>query len=252
MPREDFGQTTKAAVGESDQQQRLVELFRGSPIPPAELVKNLGLYSTRPVISRLLFFADLYRRIVDVQGVILEFGVRWGQDLAFLTALRDTLEPHNFSRSIVGFDTFRGFPAVHEKDAGSAPLAAGDYAVTDGYAAHLTDVLRHHQSFAARPHIQRFELVEGDVTATFPRWLEQNPHAVVALAYFDLDLYEPTKKCLELIKPRLTRGSVLGFDEVNVKEFPGETVAVREALGFSTLSLRRNPFATWQSFTVIE
>lgn len=39
--------------------------------------------------------------------------------------------------------------------------------------------------------------------------------------------------------PHLTRGSVLGFDELNCGEFPGETVAVREVLGLDRVALRR-------------
>jgi hypothetical protein len=39
--------------------------------------------------------------------------------------------------------------------------------------------------------------------------------SIVAFAYFDFDLYEPTKGCLLTIKDRLTRGSILGFDELN-------------------------------------
>jgi hypothetical protein len=252
MPREEFGQLTHVDAGEGDQQRRLLQLFQQSPIPPGELLRSLGLYASRPVLSRLLFFADLYRKLVDVHGVILEFGVRWGQDMALLTCLRDLFEPQNFGRRIVGFDTFRGFPSVHAKDAGTAAIAPGDYTVTPGYSVHLAEVLAYHQSLSARPQIQRFELVEGDVLDTFPRWLEENPEAIVAMAYFDLDLYEPTKQCLELLKPRLTRGGVLGFDELNVKEYPGETVAVREVLGLSTYRFQRSAFATWQSFAVID
>jgi hypothetical protein len=48
-------------------------------------------------------------------------------------------------------------------------------------------------------------------------YLNDNPQTVVALAYFDLDLYPPIKTCLELIFDRVPKGGVLGFDELNSK-----------------------------------
>ncbi len=55
----------------------LAGLLQCSPIPPAELIENLGLYAPRQALSRLLSFHELYRRIVDVHGVILDFGCRY-------------------------------------------------------------------------------------------------------------------------------------------------------------------------------
>ena len=74
----------------------------------------------------------------------------------------------------------------------------------------------------------------------------------MALAYFDLDLYEPTKKCIELLKPRLTKGSVLGFDELNEEATPGETLALMETLGLRNVALRRLPYTSRSSYCVID
>ena len=72
--------------------------------------------------------------------------------------------------------------------------------------------------------------------------------AVVAMAIFDLDLYEPTREALQLINPRLTRGSVLVFDELNSRDFPGETLALQEVLGLDRLRLHQyshQPRCAW-------
>jgi hypothetical protein len=53
---------------------------------------------------------------------------------------------------------------------------------------------------------------------------------------------------LQLILPRLTRGSLLVFDELNCEHFPGETQAVHEVLGLSKLALHcfpHQPYCTW-------
>src|SRR5205807_7816272 len=56
-----------------------------------------------------------------------------------------------------------------------------------------------------------------------------------ALCY--LDLYKLTRAVLELLKPRLVRGSVLIFDEVLNPDYPGETVALNEIFGISNTAL---------------
>ena len=55
-----------------------------------------------------------------------------------------------------------------------------------------------------------------------PQYLRDNPQTIISLAYFDFDLYKPTRDCLEAILPYLTKGSILAFDELNAAEFPGK------------------------------
>jgi hypothetical protein len=81
----------------------------------------------------------------------------------------------------------------------------------------------HEAELAPIPHKKKYELVQGDATRTLPEYLQRHPETIVALAYFDFDIYAPTKACLEAVVPHLTKGSVLAFDELNCPEFPGET-----------------------------
>jgi hypothetical protein len=59
-------------------------------------------------------------------------------------------------------------------------------------------------------------------------------------------IYEPTKKCLEPIRDRLTKGSILGFDELNVRYWPGETLALKEVFGLDRCQIRHSPSARFQ------
>jgi hypothetical protein len=61
------------------------------------------------------------------------------------------------------------------------------------------------------------------------------------MALFDLDLYEPTKASLQAISDRLTRGSIVVFDELTHRHFPGEARALRDVQGLTTIRLRRSP-----------
>lgn len=200
-------------------------------------------------LSRVLYLNEIYQKIIEVPGVICEFGVQWGATLTQLINLRSIYEPFNHSRSICGFDTFSGFPSVHDKDGGN--YRAGDLATQRDHEVELERILGLIEIFPPLPHLKKFELVKGDASESIDRWLEDNPHAIIALAIFDMDLYVPTKTVLEKIRPRLVRGSVLAFDEVNCKQFPGETRALDEALGLNNLRLQRSrfhPFGAWTTF----
>ncbi len=241
---------TLASSTELSARDSFHELFESSPIPDEEQLGNLGLFVNRQTWSRLFALAELYRMILPVQGIVVEFGCRWGQNVAFFMSLRGMYEPFNHTRKIVGFDSFAGFPAVSSQDA--AGLLPGEWTVTPDYDEYLDQVLAYHESESPLAHIKRYELVKGDVMDTLGSYLEQHPETVIALAYFDLDLYEPTKHCLELIADRTTKGSVIAFDEVGWANFPGETVALKEAVGLGRHSLRRFPISPRPSYFVVD
>lgn len=200
-------------------------------------------------LSRVLYLNDIYQNIVNIPGVICEFGVHWGATLANLINLRSIYEPFNTSRVIYGFDTFQGFTNIHPKD-GKLPQE-NDLATLTNYEDKLEEILKTIESFPPNSHKKKFQLIKGDATKTIDIWLEENPHAIISMAIFDMDLYKPTKEVLKKIKPRLIKGSVLVFDELNCEQFPGETLAVMEELGLNNLSLKKNqfrPFASWAVF----
>ena len=229
---------------EIDKRANFYQMFAQSPIPEKEILSNLGLYLNRQTLSRILFMHELYLKIVNVHGVVVEFGVRYGQNLALFESFRGIYEPFNYNRKVIGFDTFSGFPEV--------TLSKGDYSVPDNYENYLEDVLKYHESEQPIPQKKKFELVKGDAVITIDDYLERHPETIIALAYFDFDLYSPTKKCLQAIKDRLTKGSILAFDELNCPEFPGETLAFKEVIGINSYSIKRSPLNPLCSYIVIE
>jgi hypothetical protein len=230
----------------------MTDLLSHNSIPPDQLLSNLGLFLESKHLARLLFMDFLYRQIIAVQGVIMEFGVRWGQNLALFSALRGIYEPFNRHRKIVGFDTFTGFPSIHEKDGQSSMMVNGQLAVSPHHKETLQELLNLHELLNPLAHIQKYELCVGDAMEELPRYLARCPETIVGMAYFDLDLYEPTVKCLELLRPRMTKGTVLGFDELNDPDSPGETLALMEVFGLNHLKIQRFPFASRVSYVVLE
>lgn len=236
-----FTKLVRSSGEEIRLRDRLLELFQSCPLPDDELLANLGLFVARPALSRIFLMAELYRKILDIHGVVMEFGTRWGQNLALFHSFRGMWEPYNYTRKIIGFDTFAGLPAsaLSAADGDGDTVVGGSYGVTDRYELYLDQILSCHEKASPLSHLRKYEIIKGDVSQTVKQYLAQNPQTVVALAYFDLDLYKPTKDCLEAIQPHLTRGSILGFDELNVAEYPGETTALKDTLGLNRCRIRR-------------
>lgn len=178
----------------------------------------------------------------------MEFGVRWGQNLALFQSFRGMYEPYNHNRKIIGFDTFEGFPAVDKKDGDDKIASVGAYSTTKGYEEHLDKVLQYHETESPISHIKKYELVKGNAIHELKKYLEENPQTIISFAYFDFDIYSPTLECLKLIKERLSKGAIIGFDELNTKQFPGETLAFDEVFGIKNYQIHRSPISSAQSY----
>lgn len=232
--------------------QNLYRLFAQRPMPDEELLVNLGLYIRSGALAKILFLNELYERIIHIPGVICEFGVWWGQSLTLFENLRAVYEPYNHMRRVIGFDTFTGYPGVGVHDKKSETIAEGVYAVGEGYEHYLAELIDYHEQENVMAHIKKHALVKGDATVTVPAYLQEHPETIVALAFFDMALYEPTKVCLEAIIPRLVKGSIVAFDEFGHPDYPGETRAALETLGLRSHKLYRSRFLPDRCFFVVE
>ena len=237
---------------EKHSRDRMVDMLRRAPIPPEQLLQNIGLFIESKHLSRILCMDFLFRQVIDVHGAVMEFGTRWGQNMGLFAALRGIYDPFNRLRKLVAFDTFSGFPNVAPQDGRHPLINVGALGTTDQYEDFLAEILEIHESLNPLSHIRKFELCKGDAVDEVPRYLVRHPETIIALAYFDFDIYEPTKKVLEIIKPRLVKGSVLAFDELNDNDLPGETLAVMEVLGLNNIRLKRFPYASRVSYCVVE
>lgn len=212
---------------------------------------NFPRFVPRQALSKFLCRYEIFKKVLNIQGSIVECGVLSGGSLFSFAQFSAILEPVNHQRKIIGFDTFEGFPRLHQHDekGTSSNLEVGGYS-----GAQYEDLLKSVQAFDDNrflSHIPKIELIKGDASRTIPKYVEQNPHLVVSLLYLDIDLYEPTKCALKYFKSRMPKGAVIIFDELNCDTFPGETIAVQEELGLNSLKIERFAFDTNISYTIL-
>ncbi len=209
-------------------------------------------YATRQALAKFLTKHELFKQILHINGSIVEAGVLHGGGTLTWAKLSSIFEPTNHTRKVIGFDTFEGFPSISDKDERGTDGSLIKVGELQGSTYEsVTEAISIYDENRPLSHIPKVELVKGDIAKTAPAYLADNPHLVVALLYLDVDLHEPTKVMLETFLPRMPKGALIVFDELNAKMFPGETVAVDEVLGIGNLAIKRFPFDSYVSYAVI-
>ena len=209
-------------------------------------------FASRQAIAKFLTKYELFRKVLHVNGSVVECGVLHGGGLLAWAKLSAILEPINHTRKIIGFDTFEGFPSIHDKDHG---MDESGHLRTGGLTGSTLDEVAAAVSLfdLNRPlnHIPKVELVQGDMAETAQRYVDDNPHLVVSLLNLDVDLYEPTKAALDAFVPRMPKGAIVVFDQLNAATFPGETLAVHEYFGVNSIEIERFYFDSYVSYAVL-
>ena len=254
-PRHDpsrFIEPTRTTAAEVSYRQRLEEYFSRGAATNVEKLQNFPKYVPVQDLRRFLCRYEIFQKVLNVHGSIFECGVLMGGGLMTWAALSEIFEPVNHIRNIVGFDTFEGFAsvaaedrtmtAVHGKVGGLAVDAFDD----------LQEAIALYDENRLLKHIAKVKLVRGDIMTTAPQFLEQNPHTVVSLLWLDFDTFEPTATALRHFLPRMPKGAVIAFDELNHEVWPGETVAVIQSVGLRNLRIERFPWGSTVSFAVLD
>jgi hypothetical protein len=118
------------------------------------------------------------------EGLWLEFGVFWGASINHIAG-----KSHH---PITGFDSFEGLPKLWTPGYQAGDLSTGG---------SLPSV---------RPEVS---LVKGWFDDTLPLFLQQHPNDKVAFLHVDSDLCESARTVLNCLGPRITKGTVIVFDE---------------------------------------
>jgi hypothetical protein len=186
-----------------------------------------------------------------VKGSVVECGVYRGFGLMSWAKLSAMLEPEDLTRRIYGFDSFDGFPSTHPKDQSPFKQNEPGELAADCHE-ELLQLIKEYDADRFLGHIPKVELIRGDVTKTIPEFVTRHQHLVVSLLFLDVDLYEPTRIALEHFLPRMPKGAVVAFDELDNPIWPGETAALLDAVGITRFRLRRLEWDPYIGYAVLE
>ena len=192
-----------------------------SPDDAYEAENSFYLHSHPGRLSKLLAHYELYRKITDLPGAVVEMGVFKGASLVRFATFRQVLE-NAHGRAIIGFDAFGAFPrAKIEGAADKQFIERFEDAGGQGVAKQDLERILDRKGFA------NISLVAGDIFHTLPRYLAEHPALRIALLHLDLDVYEPTAFALEALVSHMSPGAIVVIDDYGVVE--GATRAAEEA-----------------------
>ena len=158
-------------------------LINKSGMNMQDVVENFMLFNRRVNFAKFLTHIEIFKEIVERPGSIVECGVFKGASFLTFLKLVEVYCPGDTLKKLIGFDTFKGFPSLSEKDGASNPnrdLVEGGFN-SEGFLPYLEEVVDLTQRDSMIPRFKRVELVKGDVTKTIPEYVERNPGLRISL-----------------------------------------------------------------------
>ncbi len=245
------GEGSFRTKGEKEASRNYAKTFVNCPDSIETKLNSFTKYVRQQDLTRFLARYEIFKQVLNIKGSVIECGVHRGSGIMAWANLSSILEPVNLTRRIYGFDTFTGFPSVSEKDKNKfSNINTGD--LDSNCYDELIELIKIYNSNRYLGHMEKVELIKGDAIKTIPEFIENNKHLVVSLLFLDFDLYEPTKVAIENFFPRMPKGAIIAFDELDNPIWPGETLALLDAIGINRLRIKRVTFDPYIGYAVLD
>jgi hypothetical protein len=211
----------------------LEDHFKKYEVAKSEVCRNFSIYTRRIFLKRFLAHYELFRKVVNLPGDIVELGVYRGTTLMNWANFVEIRNMGDRQKQVFGFDNFAGFTSISEKD-GACDDGTGK---TEGgfnasiFEEILEDAISIFDKDRFIPYKPRVKLIKGNIEDTVPKFVKDNPGLRISLIHFDCDMYEPTKIGLEYFYPLIVPGGIIVFDEYGIRPWEGESKAVDEYFG---------------------
>ena len=215
-------------------------------------MENFPKYVRRQNMTRFLSLYEIFKRVKHIKGSIVECGVFQGFGIMSWVKFSAIMEPVNLTRRIYGFDTFEGFPSLSDEDVSknSNHVRKGDL-FADSHD-ELIELIAIHDTTRFLGHIPKVELIKGNAVKTIPKFTDDHPHLLVCLLFMDFDLYEPTMVALKHFVPRMPKGAIVAFDELDNPLWPGETRALLDMFKDRMPRIERLDFDPYIGFAILD
>jgi len=209
-----------------------------------EYENNFYLSCDSSRVSKIIAHYELFKRSVEVPGIIVECGVFKGASLSRWGMFRELLMS-KFAKKIVAFDSFDLFPDTNFDADGPFRDAFID---THGKTSITKEQIT--KSLEMRGLGHNVELVRGNICDTVPEYLANHPELKISFLNIDTDVYEPARTALECFYDRVSEGGIVILDDYGW--FPGETQAADEFLKARNAQIRKLPFSATPCYLVKE
>jgi hypothetical protein len=157
-------------------------------------------------IGRFITHYETMKLVQNIPGEIVECGVFKGESLTRFAHFRNLLGT-NDSCKIIGFDNFSNeYPDTeYEEDQPQRQHwihTAGPSSISID---QLTEVFDKHK-------ISNYEFIAGNICATVPEYIKNNPGIKISLLNIDCDFVEPTFTALQTLWSHMSKGGIILLD----------------------------------------
>jgi len=183
-----------------DADQKYFDYIAKLPPESKEYIYQFPLYVGQVNIGRHLFFYELYKKVLELNGHIADVGTYKGASFLFMAKLVRLFEPYNTTQ-VHGFDWFEGM---------------GDGQYKCEYET-LTDLISWQdlQDVAV--------LHKMDLTKELGGFFDDNPHLRFKYVFIDCGIRAVMDEALKYFWPRLVTGGILVMDHYNCEVSPEES-----------------------------
>ena len=170
------------------------------------------------VFGKLLARAKMLELVKDVPGDIIECGVFKGSGIFSFLKLKRFICP-NTGKKVIGFDFFDTNSLIkslsnQDREAMKALFEQRGFSHEESFHKYLKDLI------ASCGFLDyEYDLVKGDISESFPEYLQTRPGMKISLLFIDLDLEDPTYDVLCHAWERVSKGGVVVFDEYGLHQW---------------------------------
>lgn len=191
-------------------------------------------------LASKFFFLSLAR---NIPGDIVELGVFKGSGMAGWLKVGSSLQTN---RKVIGFDFFNQKDLIESIKTMDGELMESLFNDRNFNPTGYKEILN---ILLTNMHFKNFELHQGDVFDTIPRYLAENPGFRISIVNCDLDTEAPTYFSLNQLWPRVVKNGILIFDEYGINEWT-ESDAVDRFISEKGLELIRTDYSSPSAYII--
>jgi hypothetical protein len=191
-----------------------------------DLIYQFPAYVGHVNLARFLFFYDLYKQTIGLNGHVADVGTWKGASFLFMAKMMKLFEPYS-STQAYAFDWFQGM----EPGKGDDNNQLGKYSAEYESLNKLVEL----QGLSDIAIINKL-----DVTSELAPYFVARPWMRFKFVFVDCGIENVLESSLESFWPRLVNGGVLVLDHYNCEVSPTETRVLEKYIG--NLPIRQAPF----------
>lgn len=193
---------------------KILKLVKKYKFSDFEIITNYGLFSGDRNLYKTLKIFELIMLTKNIKGDIIELGIHKGNTSLLIKKI---LEIFKIKKKIYLLDHFQGLIHYTEKD----PKKSREY--KNKFKSPKKNV----EAFLRFFNFKDVFFLNKDATKLSKNTFKNKKFS---LAYFDMDLYEPTLIALQAIDKNIKKGGIIVFDEGYKKTWNGEKRAIEDFL----------------------